>query len=91
MKKRRVTLNLDEDIVEALKETDSPSLSAAANTARRESVDVELHRRALREWLGELYEQHGPPSPEDFAAAETVLDEAMGRANGPVTQRRGAA
>ncbi len=91
MKKRRVTLNLDEDIVEALKQMDSPSVSAAANAALRESVDVELHRRALREWLDELYEEHGSPSPADYAAADAVLDEAMGRANGPATHRRGAA
>lgn len=91
MRKRRVTLNLDEDIVEALKGMDSRSLSAAANAALRETVEFELHRKALQEWLEELYEEHGRPSAEDYAAAEAVLDEALRGTPGRATRRQGAA
>ncbi len=91
MKKRRVTLNLDEDVVEALKGMDAPSISAAANAALRDAVDVELHRRALRAWLEEMSERHGPPSDDDYAAARAVLDEAMGRTSTGGAHRRGAA
>jgi predicted transcriptional regulator len=90
VKKRRVTLNLDEDVVEALKQMDSRSLSAAANTALRETVEAELHRKALLEWLEELYED-GRPSPEDYAAADAVLDEAFGGARPQAPGRQGAA
>jgi hypothetical protein len=90
VKKRRVTLNLDEDVVEALKQMDSRSLSAA-NTALRETVEAELHRKALLEWLEELYEEHGRPSPEDYAAADAVLDEAFGGARPQAPGRQGAA
>ena len=88
MKKRRVTLNLDEDIVAALKGMDAPSISAAANAALREAVDVELHRLALGAWLEEMAAEHGPPSADDYAAARAVLDEALGRST---AQGRGAA
>ncbi|MGH9112519.1 MAG: hypothetical protein ACRDZN_09540 [Acidimicrobiales bacterium] len=91
MKKRRVTLNLDEDIVEMLKGMDSSSLSAAANGALREALEVELHRRALGEWLDEMDAKFGPPTEEDFALADAVLDEAMGLTEPEHTQSRGAA
>jgi hypothetical protein len=91
VKKRRVTLNLDEDIVEALKGMGAPSISAAANVALREAVDVELHRRALSAWLEEMSDEHGPPSASDYAAARAVLDEALGRPAAGGAHRRGAA
>lgn len=91
MKKRRVTLNLDEDIVEALKGMGAPSISAAANVALREAVEGELHRRALSAWLDEMNDEHGPPSAADYVAARAVLDEAFGRPATGGAPRRGAA
>jgi Arc/MetJ-type ribon-helix-helix transcriptional regulator len=88
--KKRITVNLDEDLVEALKELDAPSVSAAVNSAVRDAVEREAHRRALSEWLHELYDRHGPPSEADYAAAQAVLDEAMGRTS-RADDRRGAA
>lgn len=78
MKKRRITLNLDEDVVEALKAIGGRSLSAVANDALREALEVEAHRRALSRWLDELDERYGAPTPEDFARADEILDEAAG-------------
>lgn len=91
MKKRRVTLNLDEDVFDALRGMDAPSISAAANALLRDAVAVELHRRALRAWLDEMNEQYGPPTADDYAAAQAVLDEAMGRTPAKDAHRRGAA
>ncbi|MGH3550866.1 MAG: BrnA antitoxin family protein [Pseudonocardiaceae bacterium] len=54
MKKRRVTLNLDEDVVEALEAIGGRSMSSVANDALREALEVAAHRAALREWLDEL-------------------------------------
>jgi len=74
VKKRRVTVNLDEDLVESLKEMNAPSVSAVVNAAVREAVEHEAHRRALLEWLDELNAEHGHPSADDYAAAEADLD-----------------
>ncbi|MGH8909204.1 MAG: hypothetical protein ACRD0K_22600 [Egibacteraceae bacterium] len=90
MKKRRVTLNLDEDLVEYLQSVEDRSMSSVANDALREALDVdandalrealelEAHRRALLEWLDELNERYGAPTPEDYARANEILDEAAG-------------
>lgn len=75
MKKRRVTLNLDEDVVEALQSVDASSISAAANSALREAIAVEAHRAALLRWLDELDSEHGAAGPAAIAAAEALADE----------------
>ncbi|MGQ0778847.1 MAG: hypothetical protein ACT4NY_31300 [Pseudonocardiales bacterium] len=74
MKKRRVTLNLDEDVVEALEAVGGRSMSSVANDTLREALEVAAHRAALREWLDELDEKHGAPSPEQLAAAKALID-----------------
>lgn len=78
MKKRRVTLSLDEDVVEALEAIGGRSMSAVANDALREALELEAHRRALLRWLDELNERYGAPTPEDYAWADEVLDEVAG-------------
>lgn len=78
MNKRRVTLNLDEDIVLALESAGGRSLSDTANRALREATAALAHRRALIEWLDELDALHGAPSTGDFEAAERLLDDVFG-------------
>ncbi|MDQ4089035.1 MAG: hypothetical protein M3163_01830 [Actinomycetota bacterium] len=79
MKKRRVTLNLDEDVVAALESVAGQSMSAVANEALRQAVAAEAHRAALLRWLDELDAEFGPPSASDFDVAQRLLDEAEGR------------
>ncbi len=79
MTKRRVTLSLDEDLVEALESVGGRSLSAVANAALRQAVTAEANRAALLHWLDELDEQHGPPTPADLALADDLLDTAEGK------------
>lgn len=74
MKKRRVTLNLDEDVVEALEAVVGRSMSAVANEALREALELEAHRAALLEWLDELDEKHGGASDEQLTAADALLE-----------------
>lgn len=74
MKKRRVTLNLDEDIVETLESLGGRSLSAAANAALREAVRLDAHRAAMLRWLDELDAKYGAPTEEEKAAADAMLD-----------------
>ncbi|MHB1446934.1 MAG: hypothetical protein ACYCTI_10610 [Acidimicrobiales bacterium] len=75
MKKRRVTLNLDEDVVEALESLGARSLSSAANDALRRAVATEAHRAALARWLDELDAAHGSASPEEAGAIDALLEE----------------
>ncbi len=79
MNKRRVTLNLDEDVVDALTATrGGRSLSAAANDALRQAVAAEAHRGALSRWLDELDALHGRATPEETDAIEALVEEVSG-------------
>lgn len=78
MKKRRVTLNLDEDVVDALEAIGGRSLSSTANDVLRDAVAVEAHRGALSRWLDELDQRHGPPTAEEFERADRLVEEALG-------------
>jgi len=80
VKKRRVTLNLDEDVAEALEAVEGRSMSAVANEALRQAVAAESHRAALLRWLDVLDEEYGPPTEADLAAADRLLDEVEGQA-----------
>jgi hypothetical protein len=73
MSKRRVTLNLDDDIVEALESIPGRSMSSAANAALREAIEREAHRAAMLRWLDDLDSRHGAPSPEQLRAADELL------------------
>jgi hypothetical protein len=86
MNKRRVTLNLDEDIVEALAATNGSSMSAAANRALRRALQEEANRAALLRWLDVLDEKYGHATPGEHADNEAFLD----RLDGSV-QHSGAA
>ncbi len=74
MKKRRITLNLDEDVVEALEAMGGRSLSSAANDALAEVVALHAHREAMARWLDELDELYGTATPEEAAEIEQFLD-----------------
>lgn len=82
MKKRRITLNLDEDLVEALEDLGGRSLSAAANETLRDAVSSAAHRAALLRWLDELDAHLGSPSPSQLVAADEILDSAEGAKGG---------
>jgi post-segregation antitoxin (ccd killing protein) len=73
--KRRITVTVDEDLVEAAKLLGAKSLSAAVNAALREKVDGEMHRRAVLAWLEELDTKHGKASDAEQTEIEEFLDE----------------
>jgi Arc/MetJ family transcription regulator len=73
--KRRITVTVDEDLVEAVKMLGAKSLSAAVNAALREKVDGEMHRQAALAWLEELDAKHGKASDVERAEIEEFLDE----------------
>jgi Arc/MetJ-type ribon-helix-helix transcriptional regulator len=75
MSKRRVTLTLDEDLVEAFQQRKGRSLSAVVNAALREAMESENHRKAALRWLDELNAKYGKATPEEQAENEAWLDE----------------
>jgi len=87
MTKRRVTLSLDQDVVEVLEAVSGRSMSAVANEALRDALAAEAHRVALREWLDELDEKYGAPSVEQFAAADAFCSR---RSSGAMPAQRGS-
>jgi hypothetical protein len=78
MNKRRVTLNLDADVVEVLESVGGRSLSDTVNRALREASDAIAHRRALQSFLDDLALAEGQPSEADALAARRLLDEVFG-------------
>jgi hypothetical protein len=75
MSKRRVTLMLDEDLIEALQQQHARSLSAAANASLRQAIESDNHRKAASRWLAELDAEYGRATPEEQADNEAFLDE----------------
>jgi Arc/MetJ-type ribon-helix-helix transcriptional regulator len=73
MSKRRITLNLDADVVEALQAVGGSSMSAVANEALRDALERKAHQAAMAAWLEELYSEHGRPSEADYADADAFL------------------
>jgi post-segregation antitoxin (ccd killing protein) len=75
MSKRRVTLTLDEDLIEALQQRSARSLSAAANASLRQAIESDNHRKAALAWLAELNAKYGEATPEEQAENEAFLTE----------------
>lgn len=57
--KRKVSVSLDEDLVEELERADE-GLSAQINSAVRAELERRRRNRLLVEWLDRLDEEHGP-------------------------------
>ena len=75
MRKRRVTLSLDEDVVQALESLGGRSLSASANEALRQAVAVEAHRAALTRWLDELDAVHGSATAQEIEFIDRLVED----------------
>ena len=73
--KRRVTLNLDVDLVLALEGMQERSLSAAANAVLRTAVESTAHRAAALDWVRQLSDLHGVPTEQERHEAAGVVDE----------------
>lgn len=78
MPKRRITITIDEDILEALEGFDGANVSAVASELLRTGIATKAHHRAMNDWLDELEAAFGPPSEAELAAADRLLDAAEG-------------
>ena len=79
--KKRITLNLSEDVVRLLEDLPG-SASSVAEAALRDGLRLRAHQQALLEWLDELDSQHGGRDPDVVEAArrfwEAVADGSAG-------------
>jgi hypothetical protein len=75
MSKRRVTLMLDEDVIEALQQQHARSLSPATAPSLRQGIESDNHRNAARKWLAELDAEYGGATPDEQAENEAFLDD----------------
>jgi|tagenome__1003787_1003787.scaffolds.fasta_scaffold18660134_2 hypothetical protein len=75
MTKRRVVVDVDEDLLDAVDDLGVADLSDFMADALREAVELKLHQRALAAWLDERFEAFGPPSPEAMERAREAFAE----------------
>jgi hypothetical protein len=75
MAKRKITVTVDEDLVDAIRAEHGESLSAVVNAALAEEVDRRARRAALGRLLAEWDAAAGSVSPEATAMAEAAFDE----------------
>ncbi len=86
MAKRKITVTVDEGLVEQAQRLGVESLSAVVNEALAAHVERLARRAALRRLLDDWDLEHGPVSEEAAAEARTAFDELDGSDEG-----RGAA
>jgi len=75
MAKRKITVTVDEELVEALQQLDSGPLSAVVNGALAVEVERRARRAALARLLDEWDERFGPVGEDAAAAAREAFDD----------------
>jgi metal-responsive CopG/Arc/MetJ family transcriptional regulator len=78
MAKRKVTVTLDEDLLDALDRMGSDNVSAVVNEALRSRVEAMAHHEALGELLASWQAAYKAPSQKARAAAKAAFDELDG-------------
>lgn len=96
MAKRKITVTVDEDLVQSVQALGSESLSAVVNDALAAEVERRARAAALGRLLTEWDAAFGPVSEDAAAAAADAFDDADAVAAAPVARparrrRRGAA
>jgi hypothetical protein len=76
MAKRKITVTVDEDLVETVQALGSESLSAVVNAALAAEVERRARAAALGRMLAEWDAAFGPVSEEATAAAARAFDDA---------------
>jgi hypothetical protein len=89
MAKEKVTLTLETDRLQALRElVGARSLSAAVNDAVGAHVIRLRHLTAIDEWLAELERAHGPIPPETLEWAAQIVERWDSGATRPARRTR---
>lgn len=75
MAKRKITVTVDEELVDEARRLGVESLSSVVNAALAEHVDRAARRAALRDLLDEWDAKYGPVDDETLAWAKDAFDE----------------
>lgn len=91
MAKRKITVTVDEGLVEAVQALGAESLSVVVNTALAAEVDRRARAAALGRLLAEWDAAYGPVSAKEAAAAKAAFDDvdAAASAGAQPPRRRG--
>lgn len=76
MAKRKVTVTVDEELVEAVSSFGDSSLSAVVNAALVREIDRRARRAALGRLLDEWESKFGPVPDSDATVAAAAFDDA---------------
>jgi hypothetical protein len=97
MAKRKITVTVDEDLVETVQALGAESLSAVVNDALANEVERRARAAALARLLADWDATYGPVPAEAATAAAAAFDDldavgvAADRPARPARRRRGAA
>lgn len=78
MAKRKITVTIDEDLLDALSELGAENVSSTMNIALRREVESIARNQALGELLDTWREQYGDLTDEERAEAKASFDELDG-------------
>jgi len=91
MAKRKITVTVDEELVETAQALGAESLSSVVNRALAQEVDRRARAAALARLLAEWDAAHGPVDPAAAAWAGEVFDQLDGVAGDPGDAKRAGA
>jgi Post-segregation antitoxin CcdA len=78
MAKRKITVTVDESVLEAIERLGIQNLSATVNAALLAEVDAVGHRRALGELLSHWDRKYGEVPEAELVSARAMFDELEG-------------
>jgi Arc/MetJ family transcription regulator len=78
MAKRKITVTVDEAVLEAIERLGIQNLSATVNTALLAEVEAVGHRQALGDLLAHWDQKYGEVAEEELVSARAMFDELEG-------------
>ncbi len=72
---KRITVVLDDAVADGIALLDGRSASARVNEALRQAISRQQRKSLAVEWVQAMNTDLGAPSPEDYEAADRLLDE----------------
>jgi Post-segregation antitoxin CcdA len=78
MAKRKITVTIDEDLLDSIPELGTENVSSLLNKALRTELEARARHQALGLLLEELRIAHGEPTEEALRAAEDAFAELEG-------------
>lgn len=78
MAKRKITVTIDEDLLDSIPELGTENVSSLLNKALRTELEARARHKALGGLLDELRRTHGDPTDDARQVAREAFDELDG-------------